>query len=248
MDRERFDNACKKILGQPHRRTGIGTYSEKTVHAVLKKYFEPFEDSHERKTGDFIADIVGENGIMEIQTAGFNRLRKKLEAFLSVSRVTVVYPIPYQKWLISISEKTGELGKRRKSPKTGSVYEAFAELYKIKPYLTHKNFSFCIMLIDMEEYRCAPEKTGLRRGRRKGFMRCERIPLALVDEIHIRSIEDWQDLIPGNIGNEFTSKELSECAGVSLSSARLALNIFYEVGAVKKLGKRGNSIVYCLSH
>ena len=116
MDKERFYNALRTVTTGEHIRAGIGTYGEKTVHAVLKNYFEPYPDSHERKIGGYVADIVGEDGIIEIQTGSFERLRKKLEAFLAVRRVTVVYPIPRKKWLIRIDPKTGEQGKKRKSP------------------------------------------------------------------------------------------------------------------------------------
>ena len=60
----------------------------------------------------------GEDGeIIEIQTRQFNRMRGKLQAFLPLYPVTIVYPIPYEKWLIWIDEDSGELSKKRKSPK-----------------------------------------------------------------------------------------------------------------------------------
>ena len=46
-DKERFDWARDKIVGTVRERQGIGTLSEKTVHAVLKNYYAPDEDMHE---------------------------------------------------------------------------------------------------------------------------------------------------------------------------------------------------------
>ena len=40
MDRQRFYEARSKVLNGEHVRAGIGTYGEKTVHAVLKNYFD----------------------------------------------------------------------------------------------------------------------------------------------------------------------------------------------------------------
>ena len=40
-DKEAFENAKKKIVGVDRQRLGIGTLSEKTVHAILKNYFRP---------------------------------------------------------------------------------------------------------------------------------------------------------------------------------------------------------------
>ena len=67
MDKELFINACKS----DKCKKGIGTLSEKTLHSVLKNYFEPFSENHEIKIGNYVADIVGENGIIEIQTRQF---------------------------------------------------------------------------------------------------------------------------------------------------------------------------------
>ena len=60
----------------------IGTYKERTLHAVLKKFFEPDESKHEIKYKGYIADIINDNGISEIQTTAFHKMRKKLECFL----------------------------------------------------------------------------------------------------------------------------------------------------------------------
>ena len=48
-DRELFQQACNKIVMQERLRYGIGTLSEKTVHALLKNYLVPKEEYHEIK-------------------------------------------------------------------------------------------------------------------------------------------------------------------------------------------------------
>ena len=244
MDKERFYNALCTVLDGEHVRAGIGTYGEKTVHSVLKNYFEPCADGYEQKIGGYVADIVGEDGIIEIQTAGFDKLRKKLDSFLSVCRVTVVHPIPRRRWLISIDPETGAHGRKRKSPKTGSPYDIFPELYKIKPMLTNDRLSICIVMLDMEEYRCPPETDGLRRGRRKGYTRYDRIPLSIEEEIHLDNIYDWLYFIPNGLPEEYTSSDFAWAAKISADSARSALNILTEIGVVQRIGKKGNSILY----
>lgn len=244
MDREKYFYALSKVLDGEHKRAGIGTYGEKTVHSVLKNYFEPFEDSHEQKVGGFVADIVGENGIIEIQTAGFDRLRKKLAAFLEVSDVTVVYPIPLNKWLIPIDPETGRVGRKRKSPKKGSPYDIFPELYKIKPFLPNERLHFCIVMLDVEEYRQPPETTGLRRGRRKGSTRYDRIPIALCDELHFDKLSDWLYFVPNGLESEYTSHDFAEKARVHTSVAQLVLNILTALGVTERIGKQGRSYLY----
>ena len=46
-DKERFEWARDKIVGTEREKQGIGTLSEKTVHAVLKNFYAPDEDMHE---------------------------------------------------------------------------------------------------------------------------------------------------------------------------------------------------------
>lgn len=241
MNQQLFAEACEKVIDKGRERNGIGTLGEKTLHAVLKHYFEPYTDNHEIKIGGYVADIVGENGIIEIQTGNFNLLRKKLNDFLSVAHVTVVYPIASTKWLIWIDEQTGEQTLKRKSPKKGTPYEAFFELYKIKTLLTHKNLSFSIAMLDMEEHRIL---NGWSKDKKKGSTRYERIPVKLVDEITIDSVLDYEKLIPAELPEQFTAKDYKKASGLSLSGAQTALNVLHYVKAVKRVGKKGNAFVY----
>lgn len=142
-----------KIIGKDRQRMGIGTYSEKTVHAIFKNYYEPDEEKQEIPIDRYIADIFTGEEIIEIQTRSFDRMRDKLKAFLPLYPVTIVYPIPREKYLIWIDEESGELSKPRKSPRKGSPYLAFKELYKIKDYLKDPNLKIKLVLADMEEYR-----------------------------------------------------------------------------------------------
>ncbi|MDF2988883.1 MAG: hypothetical protein K0R50_4393, partial [Eubacterium sp.] len=121
MDIGNFEQAYEKVMHSQHRREGIGTLGEKTLHAVLKHCFEPDESYHEIKVGSFFADILNQHGITEIQTRQWNKLRGKLKAFLPDNIVTLVYPVAYTKWLLWINEDTGEISKRRLSPKKGSA-------------------------------------------------------------------------------------------------------------------------------
>jgi len=236
-----FTQACKKIIGMERTQNGIGTLSEKTLHAVLKCYFEPNEAHHEMPMGSFVADIVREDGIIEIQTQSFNKLRKKLEAFLAVSSVTVVYPVPHIKWLLWLNPDTGEITRKRKSPKTGTPQEIFYELYKIKPLLPHPNLHLCIMLIDMEEIRYLD---GWSEDKKKGSSRCDRIPIALYDEIYIASLPDYQKLMPQTLADHFISKDFQKATKLSLHRAQTALNVLYAVEAVRRVGKQGNAYLY----
>lgn len=82
MNKEAFEQAKIKVLLKQHDPHGFGTLQEKTVHAVMKLYYEPNEDYHEVPIEGYIADIYTGEQIIEIQNGNFNRLRDKLQVFL----------------------------------------------------------------------------------------------------------------------------------------------------------------------
>ena len=169
-DREkekRFRAAKDTIITFEARdRHGIGMQKEKTLHAVLKCTEEPDPDRQEIPIGSYIADILTEDQrIIEIQTANMNAMRDKLASFLPLYPVKIVYPIPYRKWVTWIDPETGELTVRNKSTRKGSFYQAFRELYKIRPFLTDPHLSIDLLLLDMEEYRL---QDGWSRDKKRG--------------------------------------------------------------------------------
>lgn len=241
MNQRLFQETCNQIVGQEESRSGIGTLKEKTLHKVLKYYYEPDVSYHEKRKHGFVADILRENEVIEIQTRSFDKLRRKLDVFLEGGPVTIVYPVPHTKWIQWIDEETGEVTKRRKSPKQGSPYEIVAELYKIKCYLNNENLRFIIPLIDMEESRLL---NGWSLDRKKGSTRQERIPLELKEEVRIECRRDFCKLIPDGLQKVFTAKDYEKAAKVSIQKARTALNVLAYVEVVEKVGKRGNTILY----
>lgn len=243
-DEALFDRACREIVELERGQNGIGTLQEKTVHAVLKQFYEPDSTHQEIRIGSFVADIFREEEIIEIQTRNFNSMRKKLEYFLQQYPVTIVYPIVHTKWLCWINKETGEVSKKRKSPRRGKTYDAYYELYKIKQYLTHPNLHLCLVLIDAEEYRMLD---GWSKDKKKGSTRYERIPVKLVDEFFIRGPEDYGCMVPDGLPQQFTSADFAKKAGIPRSRAQTALNILTYIHAVHRVGKKGNTIVYELA-
>ena len=223
MDRKIFHQAIERIVNQERERYGIGTLSEKTVHAVVKHYMEPNEDYHEVPLEGFVADIFREDAVTEIQTAHFNVLRRKLDKFLPLYPVTIVYPIPAVKWVIWVDPGSGAEVSRRKSPKKGSPYQAFNELYKIKSYLGDPNLRILFLFIDMEETRLLD---GWSRDKKRGATKYDRIPLELVDEMLFERVEDYRMMIPPELSG-FTTREYAKSTKIPLSHAQTALNIFY---------------------
>ena len=241
MDREAFEQAKLKVLLKQHDPHGFGTLQEKTVHAVMKLYYEPDEDCHEVPIEGYIADIYTGERIIEIQNGNFNKLRPKLEVFLPLYPVTVVLPIPHHKWVVWMDEETGELSERHKSPVTGSAYSAFPELYRIKSYLGHPNLSFAFPLVDMDEYRLL---NGWSRNRKRGSSRYDRMPLALFDEVCIERTEDFLQLVPYELEDPFTVREFAQAAHIRRDLAGDVLPLLVYLGLLVRNGKRGREYLY----
>lgn len=241
MDRDAFERAKLKVLLKQNDPHGFGTLKEKTVHAVMKLYYEPDEDYHEVPIEGYIADIYTGERIIEIQNGNFGKLRPKLEAFLPLYPVTVVLPIPHYKWVIWMDEESGELSPKHKSPVTGNVYHAFPELYRIKQYLGHPNLSFSFPLIDVDEYRLL---NGWSKNRKRGSSRYDRMPLSLYDEVAIDRTEDFMGLIPYDLDDAFTVKEFAKAAGIHNELASEVLPLLMYMGLLARIGKRGREYLY----
>lgn len=237
----RFENALKNAKQNTAFEGSIGTLSEKTLHSVLKYYLEPCDDFHEVSVGRYVADIMRDGSITEIQTRGFDRLRAKLSAFLKDYPVTVVFPIAKTKYYCIIDPETGETSKPKKSPKYGSIYDAFDELYKIKMLLGSDNLYFHFVLLDITEYRKAVKKSYKNR---KGFEIFERIPTAIAEEIYVDGKNDFGKLVPSTLPSPFTSADFAKAIKRQRYVAQTALNILLHVGAVRRVGKDKNSYLY----
>lgn len=127
----------------------IGTYNEKTIHALLKKRYESNEKYHEIRYKNYIADIKKDNRIYEIQSANFYRMRDKIEAFTAEDDLMIVFPIPREKNIVWIDPDTGESSKPRRSPKKGSEYDIFHEIYMIRDLISNPRLGFIAVLMDV---------------------------------------------------------------------------------------------------
>ena len=233
-----FSRACAIMLTHDHAENGIGTLGEKSLHSTIKRYLSKDESTHEIKCGRYVADIFVDGAIFEVQTRGFEHLRKKLEFFLPSYKVTVVHPIPAKKWVVKMNRHTGECGEKRKSPKKCGVFSVFPELYKIRQFVKHESFALRLLLLEVTDYRIT---SGNPKDRGERF---ERMPSALLEDLTLRSPKDYQALLPQSLPSAFTSKDLAKEAKIPLREAQHALLMLTDIGAVERIGKQGNAYLY----
>ena len=239
---ERFEKACKAVIGEGRRGDGIGTLGEKTLHAVLKDYYEPDRTKHEIKIGTFYADIASGDHITEIQTGTFYALRKKIDFFLNSSyKVTVVYPVARIKHVCWLDPSTGEEVSRKRSPKKGSAYDALPELFYIKEWLSNPDLEIKIVMLEIDEYKFLD---GWGKNKKNNATKFERIPIDIFDEITLCGARDYMMLLPPSLESPFTPHDLSKETKLNLRKSYAAVKVFAQLGCVEPCGKLNNRAAY----
>lgn len=236
-----FLESIDKYLGKKYDRKSIGLLQEKTLHSIVKDFYAPCEEAKEIRVGDYVADICYRDRIIEIQNGGFAHLVPKLEAFLPKYKVTVVYPIPYRKWMCWIDPETGEQTARNAPHGTFNLYKAFRDLYSIRKYLTHPGLTIILTCLEIEEYRI---QDGWSRDKKRGSHRYDRIPLRLLDEIEIKGKEGYNRFLPDELPEEFTIKEFQKLTKFRGRYFGSTVHVLEEVGLIRRCGMRKRAFLY----
>ena len=113
---------------------GIGRLGEKQMHAAIKRFICPDTEKHEipldsgERAGEisedgkkikrrkFVADILNNGNVFEIQTGSLVPLREKIDWILknTTHTVTVIHPIAETKWVNLLNAKN-DIEKRYRS-------------------------------------------------------------------------------------------------------------------------------------
>lgn len=241
MDTAYFEQSRHIVLDREKSLSGIGTLGEKTVHSTLKQYLSGDIRNQEIKIGSFFADVCVDGHIFEIQTRQFGKLRDKLAFFLPDHKVTVVYPVTYTNYLRWIDPVSGEISAPKKSTHRGNPLQVFDELYRIRPFLTHPNFSLKIVLLETEEYRMLD---GYGKHKKAKATKCDKLPLSLLAEYDIDVPFDYMMLLPSDLPDAFTAKEFAAHAKIPVSLAQTALLLLSELGLANRVAKQRNAYLY----
>ena len=226
---------------------GFGTLAEKRLHAVIKKYICPNEDFHEAPMEGtrFLADIRVGDDIVEVQTGAFYPMQKKIDHYLQNTdcTVTVVHPIAAVRRLSWVDPDTFEIGNARRV--AGERAEALLpELYCLLPHLGNPRLRFRLLLLEVHDFRL---KNGKRsRDGKRGSVRYERMPLALLDELNFNVPDDFRRFLPENLPPFFTVKQFSTATKIRGRDSYSAVRVLAALGLLAPAEPIGKAMAFAV--
>lgn len=240
----KFEKICLDKKDSSPALFGIGTYSEKTLHRILKHYLCPDTDFHEVGIGSFVADAVVDNTIYEIQSAGLFPLKKKLAYYLANTdkKIQIVCPILTAKRVIWVDPESGALSEPRKSPVGHGKMRVLPELIYLWEHLDFERVSFLIIGLRVDDYKLL---NGKGPDKKRGATRLERLPreLTLLKKLHSR--EDVASFfLPQELPETFTSSEFSRLTNLRRRTLSAALKALLNLNIIQIVGKNKNTILY----
>lgn len=218
----------------------IGTLRETHLHASLKQWLSQPGDVFEVRVGRFVADIMRDGTLFEVQTRGFSSMRAKLDALLDEHPIVIVHPIARRRWIVK-GPHDGKPSTRRKSPKVGRPHDVFSELVSFPSLADHPNFAVEVLMIDEEEVR---RYDGNRSWRRRGWTTVERRLLEVTEQISLITPADWRSLLPPGLSEPFTTAELASEIDRPRRTAQQMAYCLREMEMIEIVGKRGNALEY----
>ncbi len=222
-------------MTQPH----VGTLKERPLHASLKEWYRRDGDRVEAPVDGFVIDIVRGEALIEIQTSGFTKMKRKLAALLPDHPIRIVYPIATDRWIVKVGD-SGEVLGRRRSPKHGRLLDVFSELVAFPELIDDPHLTVEVVLTREDEIRTHDPS---RAWRRKGWVVEERHLIEVVDSHELAGSADLIELLAG-VPKDFTTADVADTLGCSRRLAQQAAYCLRKAGAIVPVDKVGNAVVY----
>lgn len=245
FDKLRFELCIREnLLSDKKDGANIGTYKEKRLHQILKRFIEDDEACHEIQIGAYVADVLRGNEIFEVQTGSFYPMKEKLRYYLEQTEyfVNIVRPLPYIKWCVWIDPESGEIKSRKKSPRKTLPKDIMRDMLYICDFLGNERLKITFLLLEEEEYRFL---CGWSTDKKRGSKRYQLLPIGLIDERVYGNADDYLEFLPDTLGESFTAGEYMKASGIRSYGGYAALKILCRLGFIEKSEeKRGRSFLY----
>lgn len=236
-------NANQRQSPQIELRSGIGTLNEHSLHADLIAQLTQDGDLVEAEVEGYVADILRNQFIIEVQTRQLASLKKKIAAFSKNYQVEIIHPITEIKWIVR-KNKEGEIINRRKSPKRGRVEDIFTELVRAWNLIDSQKVKLTLLFIEAEEVWL---DDGRGSWRRKYWSISERHLLKINRKLSFQDPGEFVRLLPPTLEQPFTNKQLASQLGIQSSLAGKITYALRKMDVIKFVSKTGNEYQFLIN-
>lgn len=243
-EKNKFSKICREIINSVHERSGIGTYKEKIIHLVLKKYFCEDETCHEVKTGRYVADAATEDTVFEIQTRGLYPLKKKIPSYLedTEKKLVIVLPVISKKQLVWVDYESGDMTEPRRVSIAKPKNTLLREFMWIGELVDFSRMEFKAVFIDADEYRLLD---GIGADKKIRATKIDKIPKELIDIVTIDSREAFADFfLPEGLPHEFRAKDFERATGLKRKGVSAGLRALEQLGVIEREKQSEHKVVY----
>ncbi|MBR2354744.1 MAG: hypothetical protein IKA76_09625 [Clostridia bacterium] len=223
MTAEQFEWICREEAEKSNGvQSGIGTYAEKRLHRVLKRWVRDAASCFEVPVGRSIADVRTEEGIFEIQTKHLDALLPKLQRYLAETdcSITVIYPLLAMKRVIRMDRESGEILRTRRVYRGGRLIDGIPALYPLREILRDPRVRVMLVRIEADEYRYSERM----RYRREGAFDSELFPRRLTESVTLCGSRDYRRFLPES--ESFYASEYAAYSGLKKRDLYSTLNLF----------------------
>jgi hypothetical protein len=210
---------------------------EGPLHAAVKAFLAGPGDCFEVPVDRFVIDLVRADGeLVEVQTGGFGALGRKLDVLLDEHRVRIVHPVAAERRIVRTDEH-GEVISVRRSPRRAGVVDVLDKLVAFPSLLSHPNLTLEVLLLREDHVRGARPDTSGHRKRDPGQRRL----VEVLDRVEFRGPEDVLHALPDLPLEPFSTRELAELLGCTISLAQRAAYCLRMIELIEPAGKRGHA-------
>jgi hypothetical protein len=218
----------------------IGTLSETSLHAALKKWYASPGDRIEALVEGFHIDLIHDGELVEIQTGNFRAIKSKIQQLLREYKVRLVYPIARERWIVR-EDRRGRQIKIRKSPKRGRVEDLFDPLVSIPELVVLPGLTVEVLLIQEE---VVWRDDGRGSWRRRGWSIADRRLVSVKERVIFRWPDGYQSLLPDDLCFQFTNSDLADALHLRVNQARKMTYCLGKMGLLDCIGRRGRFNLY----
>jgi hypothetical protein len=216
---------------------------ETSLHRDLKTLYADKDAQFEVSLGDYRIDVLSGGRLVEIQHGSLAAIRDKVKTLLADHTVVVVKPIVVRKLLVKRARKGGPVVGQRLSPKRGTLIDLFDDLVHFTRVFPHRRLTLEVPLVDVEEWRYPGH--GRRRRWRVNDYQVEDLKLVAVHATYrFQTAADLAKLVKGPLPRPFHTGHLAQSLQVRRGIAQRIAYCFRQTGAVRGVGKQGNSQLY----